>query len=448
MSKMTKILWGLLIIALLAVAPFQIMAEDFDWQKYKGTTIVANFPPNLAYDTIGELVPEFTKKTGIKVEIDRINYMKLHDKQILEMSKPIGDYDVISFVCMWKTEYVAGNMLTEIGPMFEEPGAVIPGYDFDDLIPAYVDNTGRVGGTKIYMGGPGSKLYGLPFSAETSILAYRKDLFEKYDLKVPETYDEVRELAKFFHENEDGVYGLTMRGASGHQATAGWLTHANPYGAKVFDDKWEPIFDSPESIEALYFLKDMVEYGPPGIPGFDVSAADNAFLLGQAALYIDHDKIAGLSRDPKQSKVVGKVGFARHPGQRTHSTETGGFGIGIPMNSQNKEAAFLFIQWITSKEVSKIVAERGGMSNRISIYSDPDMQAKFPEFKVIIDQINNGDIDPDWRPIIPEWGEINVQLLGVAINQVLTGEKTPEEAMAGIKDPVREIMQRAGYYNK
>ncbi|MCP4398634.1 MAG: extracellular solute-binding protein [bacterium] len=445
---MTKFLWGSLIIALAAVMPFQVIAEDFDWKQFEGTTIVANFPPNLAYDTIGELVPEFTELTGIKVEIDRINYMKLHDKQILEMSKPTGDYDVVSLVCMWKTEYVAGDMLTELEPMFADPKLAVPDFDFDDLIPAFVDNTGRVGGDKIYMGGPGSKLYALPFSAETSILAYRKDLFEQYDLKVPETYDEVREISKFFYENVDGVYGLTMRGASGHQATAGWLTHANPYGAKVFDENWEPIFDSPESIEALYFLKDVVKYGPPGIPGFDVSAADNSFLLGQAAMQIDHDKIAGLSNDPKQSKVVGKVGFARHPGQKIHSTETGGFGIGIPTNARSKGAAFLFIQWITSKEMSQIVAERGGMSNRISIYADPDMQARFPEFKVILDQINNGDVDPDWRPIIPEWGEINVQLLGVAINQVLTGDKTPEEAMAGIKEPVREIMKRAGYYDK
>ena len=257
----------------------------------------------------------------------------------------------------------------------------MPDFDFDDLIPAFVDNTGRVGGTKIYMGGPGSKLYALPFSAETSILAYRKDLFDQYNLKVPETYDEVREISKFFYENVDGVYGLTMRGQAGHQATAGWLTHANPYGAKVFDDNWEPIFDSPESIEALYFLKDVVKYGPPGIPGFDVSAADNSFLLGQAAMQIDHDKIAGLARDPKQSKVVGKVGFARHPGQKTHSTETGGFGVGIPWNAQNKEAAFLFIQWMTSKEISQIVAERGGMSNRISIYLIPRCRPNFRNLK-------------------------------------------------------------------
>ena len=89
--------------------------------SYKGTTIVANFPPNLAYDTIGELLPEFTKLTGIKVEIDRINYMKLQEKQLLEMSKPRGDYDVVSLVCMWKTEYVAGDMLTELEPMFADP---------------------------------------------------------------------------------------------------------------------------------------------------------------------------------------------------------------------------------------------------------------------------------------------------------------------------------------
>ena len=121
------------------------------------------------------------------------------------MSKPVGDYDVISFVCMWKTEYVEGDMLTELEPFFEDPTLAYPDYDFDDLVPAYVDNTGRVGGEKIYLGGPGSKLYAVPLGAETSVLAYRKDLFEEHNIKVPETYDEVRAAAKYFAENVEKV---------------------------------------------------------------------------------------------------------------------------------------------------------------------------------------------------------------------------------------------------
>lgn len=438
----------ILIVCILLVVSVAFVgnAQEFDWRQYEGTTIVANFPAHISYDAASTLIPEFEEATGIKVEVDRLNYVAMHDKQVLEMSKPVGDYDVIALVCMWKTEYVEGGMLTELEPFFADPTLAYPDYDFDDLVPAYVDNTGRVGGEKIYLGGPGSKLYAIPLGAETSVLAYRKDLFEEHNIKVPDTYDEVRAAAKYFAENVDGVYGLTMRGASGHHATHGWLLHADPFGAKVFDKDWEPAFTSPEAIETLNFMKEMIEYGPPGMAGFDYDAQNNAFLEGMAAMYIDGIAISGQINDPNKSKVVGKVGYALHPKHRTRLSFTGGFGIGIPSNAKNPEAAFLFIQWLTTKESDRKTVLAGGAPARMSTVTDPELQAMHPEYKVLAEQLPYAD--PDWRPITKEWGEINAQLLGVAINQALTGEKPPEEAMQSIVEPVRAIMERGGYYDK
>ncbi len=446
MSRTTKILWNMLLVSMMFVIPFQGNAEDFDWRQFEGTTIVANFPAHTSYEAAITLIPEFEEATGIKVEVDKLNYMKMHEKQILEMSKPEGDYDVISFVCMWKTEYVEGGMLTELEPFFEDPTLAYPEYDFDDLVPAYVDNTGRVGGEKIYLGGPGSKLYGVPLGAETSVLAYRKDLFDQYNIKVPDTYDEVRAAAKFFAEEVDGVYGLTMRGASGHHATHGYLLHADPFGAKIFDENWEPAFTSKESIETLEFMKEMVEYGPPGMTGFTYDSQNNAFLEGIAAMYIDGIAISGQINNPEKSKVVGKVDYTLHPQHRTRLSFTGGFGVGIPSNAKNPEAAFLLIQWLTTKEADKKIVLAGGAPSRMSTVTDSELQEMHPEYKVLGEQLPYAD--PDWRPITKEWGEINAQLLGVAINQALTGEKTPEEAMQSIVEPVRAIMERGGYYNK
>jgi len=53
--------------------------------------------------------------------------------------------------------------------------------------------------------------------------------------------------------------------------------------------------------------------------------------------------------------------------------------------------------------------------------------------------------DPDWRPIIPEWDEINIQALGIAISEVLTGRKQPREALDGVVPRVTDIMRRGGY---
>lgn len=445
-SKMWKGAVGgcMCFVLLIGVIAVSLHAQT-PYDEYRGTTIVVNFPSHVHYEAAMTLIPEFEKETGIKVEVDMLQYMRMHDKQVLEMSKPVGDYDVISFVCMWKTEYVAPGLLTPLAPFFTIAKLADPQYDQFDLVPAYVAVTGMVGGPKGYLPGPGAATYAIPFGAETSLLAYRKDLFDKYGLTPPDTYDEVRKYSRFFAEEVPGIYGLTMRGAAGHQATAAWLFNGDPFGVKVFDENWEPIVNNQAAIDTLYFMKDTVKYGPPGIPAFGFDAMANALLEGIAAMYIDSVAIAGMVRSPEKSKVVGKIAYALHPRQKQRASETGGFGLGIPANARNKEAAFLFIQWITSKEADKKLVLAGGAPFRMSTVNDPQMQKKFPEYKVLAEQLKYAD--PDWRPIIPEWGEINVQLMGVAVSQVLTGEKSPEEAMNAVVGPIRKIMQKAGYYS-
>jgi multiple sugar transport system substrate-binding protein len=415
---------------------------EFDWRQFEGESIVACFPNHVTYNALMPLIPEFEELTGIDVEVDLLQYIRMHDKQVLEMSKPRGDYDIISMVVMWKTEYAEADLLLPLEPFFENSSLAYPDYDFDDLVPAYVENTGYVGGDKIYLGGEGATLYGIPFGAETSILIYRQDIFDEYDIKVPDNYDELMAAAKFIEENVPGVHGFTSRGASGHQATAAWLLHASPFGASVFDENWEPAFNSREAVASLTWLRDMFQYGPQGMTSFDQDGQFQAFLQGDAAIYLDASVFAGKARDPQQSTVYDKLGYALHPIKENRLSESGGFGLAIPANAQNPEPAFLFMQWMTSKETERKVIENGGAPFRMSSVSDPALQAKYPDFAVLADQLPH--VNPDWRPIIPEWGEIN-NMLGIAINQVLTGEKEPQKAMDELVEPIRNLMVRYGY---
>ena len=212
------------------------------YAKYAGTTLVINFPNIAYYNYAVQVIPEFTKETGIKVEIDKLEYMKMRDKQLLEMSKPKGDYDLISYVIMWKTEYVSKGLLSPLAPFFTNAALADPDYDAADLVPAYVQAIGTVGGRKGYLPGPTASVYGVPFGTETSMFAYRKDIFEKHGWKVPKTYEEMLKLCKLVKEKEPGMGGITMRGEAGHQVQHAWFNHLTPYGGEVFDDKWEPLF--------------------------------------------------------------------------------------------------------------------------------------------------------------------------------------------------------------
>ncbi len=410
------------------------------YDKYEGTTIVVSWPALSHFQKAEELIEEFTEETGIEVEIDALQYLKLRDRQLLEMSKGNGEYDVVSWVVMWKGEYVSKGLLTPLSQFFTSGTLVDPRYDIDDIADAYLQNGGVVGGKKGYMPGKSGALYGVPFGAETSILAYRKYILDEHGIEPPKTYDELRSALKKL--NDAGVPALTSRGKTGHQVTAAWLFHLAPLGGKIFDDQWNPVINSPEAVEAAQVLREIAQTGPKGIPTFGFGEAAAAFLQGEAAMHLDTLKIAAMSRDPKLSKIDGKVGYALHPTGTRCGSETGGFALGIPANSKNKEAAFLFIQYMTSKKGDQRMVELGGDPIRISTLNNN--ADKFDEYSIVAEQLPCAD--PDWRPLIPQWNELNIDVLGQALTKVITTDEPIQPIMDEANEKARAIMEREGYY--
>ncbi|MEM7566285.1 MAG: extracellular solute-binding protein [Pseudomonadota bacterium] len=419
-------------------------ASAQDYSAYEGTTLVVNFPAHPHYTAVQKVLPQFTEETGIEVEVDELQYLRMRDAQLLEMSKPEGDYDLISYVVFWKTEYADKRLVEPLAYYKLDPTINMPDYDADDLITGYVQNISQVGGEKGYLPGGLSMAIGVPFGSETSVLGYRKDIFEKHGLEVPETYDELMELACQIPELEPGMGGLASRGQSNHQAVHAWLLHLAPQGGAVFDENFRPVVNNEIGVKAAEQLKSILECGPEGGTSFGFAESSNAFLQGSAAMYLDSISIAAAAEDPERSEVVGQVGWALHPMGTERASQTGGFGIAIPSNSRNKEAAYLLMQWLTSKKGDKLIAMAGGSPSRFSTYNDPELQEMFPHYAVFAEALKYAD--PDWRPIIPEWGEINAPNLGVAIGEIVNGETPAQEALDAVAARIEGIMENAGYY--
>jgi multiple sugar transport system substrate-binding protein len=126
-----------------------------------------------------------------------------------------------------------------------------------------------------------------------------------------------------------------------------------------------------------------------------------------------------------------------------HASQSGGLGLCIPRNAKNKEAAFLMMQWLTSKAQDIKVVQAGGGPTRMSTINNADILKQFPDFAVLKDALKY--VDPDWRPIIAEWDEINIQALGVGVSEALTGKKTPKQALDDLVPKITGIMQKGGY---
>ncbi len=430
-----------IVAAGLAISAGSALADPY--ADYEGTTLVVNFPAHPHYDAVMEVIPAFTEETGIEVEVDQLQYLKMREKQTLELTKSEGDYDLIAYVVFSKADYVYADQLENLARYFMNPKLADPAYDAGDLIDGYVQNIGVAGGSKGYLPGPTGSLYGIPFGSETSILGYRKDIFEKHGLDVPATYDEMLELACKIPELEPGMGGLSSRAASGHHASHAFLLHLAPLGGRIFDDQWIPIVNNEAGVKAAEALKTIVDCGPEGAQTFGFAEAGAAFLNGDTAMFLDSTVFAGKVDNPDESQVVGKVGWAMHPEGVRRGSQTGGFGIGIPKNAENKEAAFLLMQWLTSKRADKMIALEGGNPSRFSTHADDEVNAKFPHMATFGEALQHAD--PDWRPIIPVWGKINADL-GTTLSKVLTEGADIQESLDGVAERTKAVMDEAGYY--
>lgn len=439
LAKSTLVVFGA--ISLVVATAASSYASPYE--KYKGTRLVVNFPAHPHYNAVMKVLPEFTKDTGIEVEVDQLQYLKMREKQTLELTKRKGDYDLLAYVVFSKADYVYADQLENLARYFMNPRLSDPAYDAADLIDGYVGNIGVAGGKKGYLPGPTGSLFGLPFGSETSILGYRKDIFEKHGLKVPGTYDELLDLACKIPKLEPGMGGLASRAASGHHASHAYLLHLAPLGGRIFDDAWNPTMNNAAGVKAAEALKTIVNCGAEGAKTFGFAEAGTSFLQGQSAMFLDSTVFAGQVNDPTKSKVVGKIGWAPHPMGVRKGSQTGGFGIGIPKNAENKEAAFLLMQWLTSKKADKLIALQGGNPSRYSTHEDVEVNAKFPHMSTFGKALK--DADPDWRPIIPVWGKINADL-GTTLSKVLTEDADIQTSLDAVAERAKKLMEDAGYY--
>ena len=196
-------------------------------------------------------------------------------------------------------------------------------------------------------------------------------------------------------------------------------------------------------VAAAEALRDIVSCGIEGSTVFGPSEAAAAFAQGQYGMFLDSIAFASTFEDPSRSNVVGNVGWAMHPMGVERASQTGGFGLAIPRNAPNPEAAFLLMQWLTSPEIDLAIALEGGNPSRFSTYQDPELNELYPYSSIFGEALQYAD--PDWRPIISTWGEINADL-GTTLSQILTEDLDVQEGLDGVADRSRAIMDEAGYY--
>jgi sorbitol/mannitol transport system substrate-binding protein len=394
------------------------------------------------------LTSDFTAKNpGITVKWVTLEENVLRQKVTTDIATKGGQFDVLTIGTYEVPIWAKKNWLVSLDNLGAD-------YDVADLLPKIRDALSVDG-----------KLYAAPFYGESSMVMYRTDLFQKAGLTMPAspTWDFVIDAAKKVTDKANGVYGICLRGKAGWGENMAFLTAmSNSFGARWFDEKWEPQFNSPEWKDTLTtYVNLMKDAGPPGASsnGFNENLA--LFNSGKCGMWIDATVAASFVSDPKQSKVADKVGFALAPnkGLGKNANWLWAWSLAIPAGSKKIDAAEKFVAWATSKGYTQLVASKEGWANvppgtRTSLYSNADYLKAAPFAQMTIDSINSADPShPTVKPVpyvgvqyaaIPEFQGLGTSV-GQQFSAALSGATTIDAALANAQSLTEREMKRAGY---
>lgn len=289
------------------------------------------------------------------------------------------------------------------------------------------------------------KIYAIPSYQNTMFFFYRQDLFDKYGLTVPKTFEEYVEVAKKL--TREGMYGTGLALKRPYYLADILMWMFQGHNAEWFDDQWKPIYNSADGLAALKTIGRLLPFSPPDVLAYGNDEAMVGMQQGLLATTHQWGTRAGPMDDPSVSKVIGLVGFApppHKPGAPAGSSLIVD-GYTIPVFAKHdKELIFRTIARLASKEAQERGAESGvcALPIRTDVLSDPQWVGKNRYWPAVMETIKEGATP---YPVLPEWGEL-ARLIEVKVSRALAGEMESKEALDLSVQEIYEFLKEKGYY--
>ena len=335
-------------------------------------------------------------------------------------------------------------------PLFASSGwvqpldaAIKPAYKLDDVFDSLKGSYSWDG-----------KLYGLSIYSEVTILYYRKDLLEAAGLQVPKTLDELEIAAKKLTKSPR-TFGIALRGLRGEGMNVyTWTEWLRSYGGDFLKPDMTPAFDSAAAVEGTqHYAKLIQDSGPPGSGTWGWPQVSSSFAAGRVAMTVESTAFYPTFIDPKQSNVVGKVGYSVVPaGPKGAYPANYAIGLAVASSVDPKspsfDAAASFLQWATSQQMEFArTAKDIGNEDRKSVNQSDLLKSKLDP--AYIKAVSDGQAitKTNYRPMIPQWREMG-DIIGAQVESVFTGSKSAQDALTAAAAEVSDRFQTEGLTGK
>ena len=371
-------------------------------QKYKGTEITIVWEAGLqALDPLNFSGPMWEKLTGIKVKVVEVATAEMFTKIMQDYRSGAGAYDALNVIPAWMPDLANAGALEPLDDYVAKYGYAD---ELQKIAPTYRDNQMKVG----------DKIFGFPDDGDVFLMYYRKDIFGDpkiqeefkaktgHDLAVPKTWAEFDEVGQFLTDKlAPNTYGAAFFRQPPYTMFMFQERFRNE-GGKFFDaDTMKATINSDVGVKVLTDMRNENKFMPPGVEQFGFVENLAAFLQGQTAMTISWPPYgrwaAGYGTDQEvlswvpKSTIAGKVGYALPPGG--HPELAAGFALSVASKSKNKDAAYLFIQWLNSEDISMQRVQLPYALRdpfRDSHFTSPEYLAKWPDAKDYLAALGEG----------------------------------------------------------
>jgi len=387
-----------------------------------------------------ELTKLYTETTGIEVNLDVVPFNGLPVKGRQAITGPESEYDLINIHPYYAGEFYAGGFITPLKD-------IDPNFTFDPEVgplggPIYWDEASQAMN-------PAGEIIAIPHTPNFQVLYYRADLYEQAGLDPPVTWDDVFAATEMLADPPN-LYGMVKRGERGDAIYFDFFGFMYQFGGSIVRDSANGDFtvtvNSPEVKRALDLYIDLAAIGPPE-PGAIGSSQVIQYLTSGKVLQAEWATLGwGAMDDPNQSAVPGKLDAVvlPRPADGVNASSASLWLLGIPSNlpDNRKKAALDFGKWFLSYDAQYAYFEAGGSPIRSDVLdSDLAQEERFRFFKPYQENIVKG-----YGALTGRYEEESrvVDVLGLRLNQAVTGELSSAEALNLAADEIHQIFVETG----
>lgn len=401
-------------------APAEVPAEEVT------INIIGMAQAGMTPEEMQEIIARFEgDHPGVKVNVTFVAYDALHDKLVTSISGDQPAYDAVLVDDIWYAKFAEAGWLLDVT---------------DKITPEMREGVFEAAwDVTTYKG----KVWGMPWLLDQKYFFYNHRMLQEAGIAAPpSTWEELVEQGKILKEKGIVEYPIIWSWGQFEAAICDLVTLIYGNGGEFFDAENKPVFNDERGVEALAWMVESIKNGISN-PGSITSVEEdvrNVFSQGKAAFATNWVYMYELTQDPKESNVVGEVSMALMPvferGKDegiASATINGSMGYSVTAKSANKEVAWQFLEYLTSREIQEEFSAHMLPIWKAS-FEDPALVEKNPVTTPMFEeQFPYAHV----RPKVPYYTEAS-KAIQLAMQEALTGQKSPQQAF---DDAVAKILE-------